>query len=95
MFSITDFSHINIIPYQTPGISNQALIFMRDVKMFASRMDIGYKVQFLTTPLCKKWFGPRYFVPWIFLKNQISTIWDSFHGGASPSYDLFFSVTDL
>ena len=36
----------------------------------------------------------RFFVPWNFLKNLISTIWDSFHGGASPSYDLYFCVTD-
>ena len=28
------------------------------------------------------------------LKNLTSTIWDSFHGSASPSYDIFFSVTD-
>ena len=34
------------------------------------------------------------FVPWNFLNKLISTIWDSFHGGASPSYDLFFNVTD-
>ena len=26
-------SHINMLPYQTPGISNQALVFMRDAKM--------------------------------------------------------------
>ena len=41
-----------------------------------------------------KWFGPRIVVPWNFLKNLISTIWDSFHVGASPSYDFFFRVTD-
>ena len=25
----------NMLSYQTPGISNQALVFMRDVKMYA------------------------------------------------------------
>ena len=35
IISITDVSHINMLSYQTPGISNQALVFMRDVKMFA------------------------------------------------------------
>ena len=34
-------------------------------------------------------------VPWNFLTNLISTIWDSFHGAASPSYDLFFNETDV
>ena len=36
----------------------------------------------------------RTFVPWNLLNNLFSTIWDSFHGGASPSYDLFDNVTD-
>ena len=27
-------------------------------------------------------------------ENRISTIWDSFHDGASPSYDIFYNVTD-
>ena len=53
--------HINILPYQTPGISNQALVFMRDVKMFTSRTDILVKKSaiFYNTP-AKKWFGPRF-----------------------------------
>ena len=44
----------------------------------------GKKYNFDNTP-AEKWFGLRIFVPWNFLKNLISTIWDSFHGGASPS----------
>ena len=52
IFSITDVSHINMIPYQTPGNSNQALLFMRDVKIFASGTDIlAKKIKFWTTPL--------------------------------------------
>ena len=40
-----------MLPYQTPGISNQALVFMRDVKMFASRTDMLVKgVIFDNTP---------------------------------------------
>ena len=31
-----------MLPYQTPGILNQALVFMRDVKMFGSRTDIWF-----------------------------------------------------
>ena len=68
---------------------------MRDVKILASWTDIlGKSASFYNTH-AKKWFGPSIFVTWNFLKNlRISTIWDSFHGGASPSYDLFFSVAD-
>ena len=29
-----------MLSYQTPGISNQALVFMRDVKMIAKRTDV-------------------------------------------------------
>ena len=94
MFSITDFSHINMLAHQTPGISNQALGFMRDVKMFASRTDILVKSAIFDNTPAEKWFGPKGFVPWNFLKNPISTIWDRFDGGASLSYDPFFSVTD-
>ena len=51
--------------------------------MFASRMDILVKsVIFDNTP-AEKWFGPRFFVPWNFLKNLISTIWESFHYGVT------------
>ena len=52
MFSITDFSHM--LPYQTPGISNQALVFMRDVKMFASWMDILVKSAIFDNTPAKK-----------------------------------------
>ena len=50
----------NTLPYQTPGISNQALFFMKDVKIFAERADmffffffffLGGGGTFLTTPL--------------------------------------------
>ena len=54
----------------------------------------GGKAQFFTTPPAGKWFGPRIFVPRNFLKKLISAIFDSFHGGESPSYDFFFSVTE-
>ena len=78
IFSITDVSHINMLPYQTPGISNQVLVFMRDMKMFASRMDILVKSAIFYNTPAEKWFGLRIFVPWNFLKNLISSIWDSF-----------------
>ena len=81
MFSIAD---INMLPYQTPEISNQALVFMRDVKMFASLTDISVKSAIFDNIPAGKWFGPRFCVPSNFLKNLISTTWDSFHGGASP-----------
>ena len=83
-----------MLSYQTPGISNQTLVFMRDVEMFASRTDILVKSAIFDNTPSEKGFGPRIVVPSNFLENLISTIWDSFHGGASPSYDLFFSVTD-
>ena len=35
VFNYRYVSHINMLPFQTPGISNQALVFMRDEKMFA------------------------------------------------------------
>ena len=56
--------------------------------------NLAKSVIFGNTPE-EKWFGPKIVVPWNFLKNRISTVWDSFHGGASPSYDNFFSVTDM
>ena len=61
IFNITDVRHINMFPHQTPGISNQALVFMRDVKMFASRTDISVKsaIYFYNTP-AEKWFRPRF-----------------------------------
>ena len=67
---------------------------MRNVKMFASWTDILVKsANFYDTP-AEKQFAPRIVVPWNFLENPISTIWANFHGGASPSYDFYFSVTD-
>ena len=69
-----------MLPYQTPGISNQALVFMRDVKMFASWTDIFVKSAIFDNTPAEKWFGPRIFVTWNFLQNLISTFWDSFHG---------------
>ena len=59
MFSITDFGHM--LPYQTPGNSNQALVFMRDVKMFASRTAILVKSANFDNTHAEKWFGPRLF----------------------------------
>ena len=42
-----------------PGISNQTLVFMTDVKMFALlRVDILGKGAIFTTPACGKLFGP-------------------------------------
>ena len=61
MFSTTDFSHINMLPHQTPGISNQAQVFIRDVKMFASRTDILVKSAIFDNTPAGKWFGPRFF----------------------------------
>ena len=46
--------HINICFYQTPGISNQALAFTRDVKMFASRTDILVKSAIFDNTPAKK-----------------------------------------
>ena len=62
MFCITDFSHINMLPHQTPGISNQAQVFMRDVKIFASRTDILVKSATLYSTPAGKWSGPRFVV---------------------------------
>ena len=39
LFSITDVNHINWLPYQSPEISNKAVVFVRDVKVFASWTD--------------------------------------------------------
>ena len=36
--------------YQTTGISNQALVFVRDVEAFLSRTDISAKSAILTIP---------------------------------------------
>ena len=63
MILITDFSHINMLPHQTPGIANQAQVFMRDVKMFASRTDILLKSAIFGNAPAGKWFGPRFVVP--------------------------------
>ena len=62
--------------------------------MFPSRTDISVKIVIFDSTPAEQSFGPRIVVPWNFLKNLISTIWDSVHGGERPSYDLFFSVTD-
>ena len=62
-FFITDFSHMNMLPYQTPGISKQALVFMRDVKMFASWTSILVKSAIFDNTPAETWFGPRFFVP--------------------------------
>ena len=83
-----------MLPYQTPGISNQALQFSWDGKMFVSWTDIFAKRAIFDNTPADKWFNLRIFVPWNFLKYLISTVWDSFHGSESPSYDSFFSVTD-
>ena len=58
--------------------------------MFASRTDILVKSAIFDNTPAEKWFSPRLFVPWNFLKKLISTI----HGGEGLSYDLFFNVTD-
>ena len=68
---------------------------MRDVIMVSSRTDILVKRAIFNNTPVEKWFSPTIFVPTNYLKNLISTIWDSFfYGGLSPSNDLFFSVTD-
>ena len=48
--------HITWLPYQTPGIFNQALVFMIDVEMFTSRTDI--LAFFFYNTSTKNWFGP-------------------------------------
>ena len=53
--------------------------------MFPLWTDILVKSAIFDNTPAEKWFGLRILVPWNFLKNLISTIWDSFHGGASPS----------
>ena len=55
---------------------------------------LGKKCHFRQHTLWKNSLGQIIFVPWNFLKNLIATVWGSFHGGASPSYDLSFNVTD-
>ena len=84
-----------MLPHQTPGISlNQALVFMRDVKIFASDGHFGKKSAIFDNTPVEKRFGPWIFCTVKLSENLISTIWDRFHGGASLSYDPFFSVTD-
>ena len=66
---------------------------MRDVKMFASRTDILAKSAIFGNTPVEKW------LVWEFCTLELSeepssTIWDSFYGGESPTYDFFFSVTD-
>ena len=46
IFSITDVSHINMLPYQTPGISNQALVFMRCENVHITDGHFGKKCNF-------------------------------------------------
>ena len=69
-----------------PRISNQAVVFMRDVKKFASQTDISVKSAIFDNTPAERWFGLKMFVPLNFLENLISAIWDRFIGGASPSY---------
>ena len=52
-----------MLPYHTPGISNQAIVFMRAVKIFASWMDILIKSASFDNTSAEKWFGPRIVVP--------------------------------
>ena len=52
-----------MLPYQTPGISNKALVFMTDVKMFASRTESLLKSAMFDNTPAGKWFGPRIYVP--------------------------------
>ena len=52
-----------MLPYQTHGISNQVLVFMRDVKMFAPQTDILVKSAIFENNPAGKWFGLRIFVP--------------------------------
>ena len=92
MFCITYFSHINMPPHQTPGISNQALVFMTDVKMFAQRTDILVKSAIFNSNPAGKWFGPIMLYLETFWKPKFSTIWNRFHGGTRPSYELFVIV---
>ena len=54
ILSITHVSHINWLPYQTPGIQNHALVFVRDVNIFTSLMDILAKSAILDNSPTKK-----------------------------------------
>ena len=49
------------LSYQTPRISNQALVFMRNVSLFASWMDILSKSAISDNIPAKQRFGPRIF----------------------------------
>ena len=57
---ITGVSHINMLPHQTPGISNQAVVFMRNVKMFTSWTDILVKSNICDNTPVEKWFGQEF-----------------------------------
>ena len=94
IFNYRCYSHKYASLYQTPGISNQALVFMRVVKKCLHNGRIFWqKVQFFTTPLWKKWFGPwNCLYPWNFLKNLQSGI--VFMVVQALHNDLFFNVTD-
>ena len=83
-----------MLPYQTPGILNQAVVFMRDVKMFALRTDILVKNAIFDNTPAEKRYGPKILVPQNFMKNLISTIWDSFSWWYKPFISPFLSVTD-
>ena len=83
-----------MLPYlQTPGISNQALVFMRYENVLVT--DILAKSTIFDHTPVEKWFGPRIFVPWNFLKNLISTIWDSFHRISTFDVAAFFHLSCL
>ena len=65
-----------------PGISHETLVFLRDVKMFSSWMDILAIGAISENTLAN------------FLKNLIFIIFDCFHDDESSSCDFFFIVMD-
>ena len=65
--SIATVGHLDWLPYKTPGISNQALVFVRNVKTSASQKNI---LAFWQHP-CQKWFNPSIFALWNVLKNLL------------------------
>ena len=81
------YSH-NWLPYYTPGIYVQALRFRgRYENVHVTDGHLGGKCHGFAV----KWFGPRMFASWNFLKNQISMTWDtSFHGDVNLHKCLLF-----
>ena len=94
ILSSTDVTHINWLPYQTSGISNQALVFVTDVKICGSQTDIWAKSAIFDNTPAVKWFSPRIFIPLELFKEPNLSNRDTKHECRSVPTEVFVSVTD-